>query len=145
MKRQSQNQSCEPLVDEDRAVAVPPVQRKKAALARTTRLRLRRKILMAFAIRLALMYEPVEDIADRRLPSLQAELPGKHGFRHDATETGHIRQVLLHRRDHQVARGGADDLHEGTGLDPGADGAEVSIERACRHGNSFRQSCSLSS
>src|SRR5690625_3230695 len=140
MKRQSQNQSSEPLVDKDRAVAVPPVQRKKAALAWTTRLRLRRQLLVAFAIRLDLIDEPVEDIAYRGLPCLEPELSGKHGFRHDAAETGHIRQVLLHRRDHQVARGGADDLHEGAGLDPGADGAEVSIERACRHGKVGRAS-----
>src|SRR5690625_3876636 len=94
MKRQSQNQSSEPLVDKDRAVAVPPVQRKKAALAWTKRLRLRRQLLVAFAIRLDLIDEPVEDIAYRGLPCLEPELSGKHGFRHDAAETGHIRQVL---------------------------------------------------
>src|SRR5690625_2399936 len=118
MKRQSQNQSSEPLVDKDRAVAVPPVQRKKAALAWTKRLRLRRQLLVAFAIRLDLIDEPVEDIAYRGLPCLEPELSGKHGFRHDAAETGHIRQVLLHRRDHQSHRGGPINIQEVSGPNP---------------------------
>ena len=79
---------------------------------------------------------PAQQIADRRLPGLDAVIRRHDRSRHDAADAGNVRHGLGRRRDGAVARGGADDLHERSAADARADGAVVRVEAAHRNRNS---------
>ena len=86
-----------------------------------------------------LLDEPVEDVADGRLARFEAVHAGHDRLGHDAAQAGHVGQLCVQRRDHAVARAGADDLHQRARPAARADGAHVGVERADRHGDARRQ------
>ena len=138
VQRLAQQQARQALVYQDRPVAVVPVQSQQAGLARPQPPRLLCQRLVAARLRPAranVVHEPVEDVADSRLPRLQAYHARHHAARHDSAQARNVRKRPARRMHHHVARAGADDLDEGARRDARADGPQMRVERAHSHGN----------
>ncbi len=80
--------------------------------------------------RLDIIYEPVENIADRRLARLQPIAPGQDASRDDPAQAGVIAQTLGVPNNHPIAPASAEDFYKCPRRYPGADPAQVSIKRA---------------
>ena len=136
VERLPEQQARQPLVHQHRAVAVVPVQRQQARLARRQLRRRRAERLVRaglLAERLDVVHEPVEDVAHRRLARLQPVIARQNAARHNAAQAGDVRQLLPERHDHHVARARADDLHQRARRDAGPNGAQMRVERPDRH------------
>ena len=109
LQRQPDEHAAEVGVGEDRAVAVPPVERDEPGRAGTDRGRrlLERRVLGIG--RRKRLHEPGEHVADRRLPGLVAVEAGQDAVAHDAGDPGQPHLVGV---DHEVADRGPDDHHE---------------------------------
>ena len=144
VQRLPDQQAAQQRVDQNRAVAVVPVQGQQPAFARRQPLGFARQIHVRIAfgrvlVRRQVSDEPIEDIAHRRLAGLQPIHARQDRPRHDAAQSRDIGQRLVLRRDHHVASAGADDLDQRPRLDPRAHGAHVGIERAHGHRDARRQ------
>ena len=89
----------EPLVDEDGPVAVVPVERQQAGLART----LLRRLGAEFGVQRRVAAQnaldpPFEDVADGGLAGFDAEEAGQDGAFDDAADAGNIGDRLLGRK-----------------------------------------------
>ena len=141
-------QAGEQGVDEDRAVAVVPIERDQAAFAGAELFGRHGEIgddVAAGRVGAGgqILGKPVEDVADGRLARFQAVHAGDNRAGDDAAEAGDVGKRAIDRGDHHVAGARADDLHQRAGLDARAHGAEMGIERPDRHGNAGRQADAL--
>ncbi len=136
VQRLPEQQPAQAHVHQDRAVAVVPVERQQPVLAglllrgeRAERLEflVRRP---AVALRDEVVDEPEEDVADGRLPGLDAVESGQDRAVHDPADAGDVGELLRVGHDHHVAGARAEDFHERALADAGADRAHVRVERA---------------
>jgi len=140
VQRLAEEQAGEPLVDEDGAVAIVPVEGEQAALAGL----LAGDFGAEFAVRGAValaddLDPPFEDVADGGLAGLDAVKLGEDGALDDAADAGDVGHGLLGGDDAAVAGRGADDLDERALVDAAADGAVVHVEFADGDGDAGGQ------
>ena len=131
-------------IDQDRAVAVVPIQGHQAAGAGAKSLRLAGQA--AWASPSAEYWAGASDLTNQLKMSPTADWPASRPYMSGRMEPG----TMPHRpgmsgswlsigRDHHVAGAGADDLDQRARLDAGADRAHVGIEGADGHGHARRQ------
>ena len=65
-----------------------------------------------FAARLDVIDEPVEQIADRRLPGFESEISRQNAAVHDAAKPRHVRELFCVRRNRDVAGARANDFYK---------------------------------
>ena len=106
VERLADEEAGEPRVDQDRAVAVVPVERHEARLAgpraraaSAESSRVQRVVALADDLD-----PPVQDVAHRRLPGLDAVVAGHDRAVHDAADAGHVRSGSRRRRRRRSRR-----------------------------------------
>ena len=115
VKRLADEQAGKPLVNQNGAVAIVPIQREQTGFAR---LQFRAAFVQAHVRqaflppRLDVIHKPVENIADRGLPGFQSEISRQHAAVHDAAKSRNIGKFLGVRRNRDVASARADDFDE---------------------------------
>ncbi len=126
-------------IDQNRAIAVVPIERQQSAFARQKAFRVMSQISVCVATgrvlrRRQILNKPIENITDGRLARLESVHAWNDRTRHDAAKAWDIVQGFIHGCDHRVTGAGADDFYERARLDPCANRAHVGIERADGHG-----------
>ena len=136
MKRGSQKQTAEHRIDENRAVAIVPIQRQQTAAAGLEGGSLLGQARVEGGISLADGFDPpFENIAHGRLSRLDAKEAGQDGTLHDAADAGNVFDLLGCGNNGAVAGRGADHLHQRAFADAAADSAVVDIHFADGHWN----------
>src|SRR5204863_4316273 len=118
VKRLAKEQSCEPLVHQDGAVSIVPIEREQAGSPGLEFGSAFCQFFVGaglFAARLDTVHKPIENITDGRLTSLKPEISWQHTAIHDAAKTGNVRQIFCAGPNRDVAGTGADDFDQSAG------------------------------
>ena len=105
VERLAEKQAGQQLIDEDGAVAVVPVEREQAGLAglllgpRRVSCCVQRGVAAADALD-----PPLENVADRRLAGLDAEIAGQDRALHDAADAGNVGDAACRRTPRRSRR-----------------------------------------
>ena len=138
MQRQANDQAGEPLIDQDRPIAIVPIEHEQPRFPRLERRRLVRKLHMIGFCRAARhdhVDKPIENVPHGRLPGFQAKKSRQHRAIDNTANPRHVGDLFAVGGNGQIAGRGAHDFHERARRNARADGAQMHIERADRHRN----------